>query len=329
MRMWSSRAVRLALVAGLAVVASGCSYYDMFQAQLAFRDANQAYTTGNYAEAADLYAQVVQANPDVAPAYFFLANSLDQQFRAARRGEPDNDALLEEAIVNYRLAAEHPMQPADFRQLSLEYLVAAYGPDKANDPAQAEPIVLRMIELDARNESNYFVLAQIYEDAGAYDLAEDALTQARQARPDSADVYMRLAGFHSRQGNFPSVVEALEARIGQEPQNPEAYHTLSQYYWDEVFSNFRLDDDQRLEYVLAGIAASDQAISLNNNYAEALIFKNLLLRRQALLVDDFGEAQALIAEADALQQRAEELQQIQRGGGPGPQAAAGQPTPAE
>ena len=329
MRMWYLRAARLALVAGLAVVVSGCSYIDMFQAQLAFRDANRAYASGNYEEAAGFYGEVLAGNPDVAAAYFFLANSLDQQFRPARRGEADNDALLEEAIANYRLAAEHPLQMPDLRQLSLEYLVAAYGPDKMNDPAQAEPIVLRMIELDTGNEANYFVLAQIYEDAGAYDLAADALVQARQARPDSADVYMRLAGFYSRQGDFPAVVEALEARVAQEPQNPEAYHTLSQYYWDEVFSNFRLSDDQRMDYVLAGIAASDQAIGLNQNYAEALIFKNLLLRRQALLVDDFGEAQELIAEADALLQRAEELQEIQRGAGPGPQASAGEPGPAE
>jgi tetratricopeptide (TPR) repeat protein len=323
MRMWSSRAARLALVAGLAVVASGCAYYDMFQAQLAFRDANQAYATGNNAEAAEFYEQVLAGNPDLAPAYFFLANSLDQQFRPARRGEPANDALIEEAIANYRLAAEHPLQTPELRQLSLEYLVAAYGPEKMNAPAQAEPIVLRMIDLDPQNEANYFVLAQIYEDAGAYDLAENALNQARQARPDSADVYLRLAGFYSRQGDFPGVVEALEARIGQQPNNPEAHHALSQYYWDEVFSNFRLTDDQRMEYVLAGIESSDRALALNPNYAEAVTFKELLLRRQALLVDNFGQAQQLLAEAEVLNARATELRAIQQGGGPQASAAPG------
>ena len=313
MRMLSSRAVRFALVAVTGVVLSGCGYIEMFQAQLAFREANQAYATGNYEAAAAAYEEVLELNPNVTAAYFFLGNSLDQQYRPAGRGEPVNDALLERAIENYRLAAEREVELPELRQLALEYLVAAYGPDKMNDPAQAEPIVLRMIDLDSTNEANYFVLAQIYEDAGAYDLAEDALVQARQARPDSPDVYIRLAGFYNRQGDFPSTVEALEARIGQEPSNPEAYHTLSQYYWDEVFSNFRLSDDQRMEYVLAGIEASDQAIALNNDYAEALTFKNLLLRRQALLVDDFDEAQALIEQAEVLEQRAEELRQIQQG----------------
>jgi tetratricopeptide (TPR) repeat protein len=313
MRKLSSRAGRFALVAALSTVVSGCGYIDIFQAQLAFREANQAYGSGNYEVAAEAYAEVLERNPEVTSAYFFLANSLDQQFRSALRGDPENDALLEEAIANYRLSAEREVQLPEIRQLALEYLVAAYGPDKMNDPAEAEPIVLRMIDLDPGNEANYFVLAQIYEDAGAYNLAEEALGQARQARPDSADVYLRQAGFYNRQGNFPAVVETLEARVGQEPDNPEAHHQLSQYYWDEVFSNFRLTNDERMDYVMAGIESSDQAIMLNNNYFEALTFKNLLLRRQALLVDDFDEAQALIAEAEVLQQRAEELRVIQLG----------------
>jgi len=326
MRMWSSRAGQFALTAVLGVVVSGCSYVDMFQAQLAFRDANQAYASGNYQQAAELYEQVLAENPDVTPAYFFLANSLDQQYRVARRGEPENDMLLDEAIANYRLSAERGGDYPELQELALEYLVAAYGPDKKNDPAQAEPIVMRMIERDPQNEANYFVLAQIYEDAGAYQLAEQALTEARQARPDSPDVYIRLAGFYSRQGDFPKVIEALEARIAQEPDNPEAYHALSQYYWDEVFSNFRLSDDQKMQYVLAGIQSSDQALALNPNYADAVTFKELLIRREALLVDDFDEAQELLAEADALNERATELRQTQQGGGgaaPAPAAGSG------
>jgi tetratricopeptide (TPR) repeat protein len=314
MRMWSSRAAQLALVAGLGAVLSGCSYIDVFQGQLALRDANQAYASGNYEVAAVAYAEVLERNPDVTAAYFFLANSLDQQFRPALRGEPANDMLLADAIANYRLSAEREVMLPEIRQLALEYLVAAYGPDKMNDPAEAEPIVLRMIDIDPGNEANYFVLAQIYEDAGAYDLAEDALLSGRAARPESADIYLRLAGFYSRLGNFTGVVEALEARVAQEPTNPEAHHVLSQYYWDEVFSNFRLSDDERMDYVLAGIGASDEALVLNEDYIEALTFKNLLLRRQALLETDFDVQQSLIEEAEALEQRADELRTIQQGG---------------
>ena len=63
--------------------------------------------------------------------------------------------------TNYKLASEkltEESQPK--RSLALEYLVAAYGPDKLADPTQAEPVVKRMIELAPNEPTNYFQLAQ-------------------------------------------------------------------------------------------------------------------------------------------------------------------------
>ena len=75
------------------------------------------------------------------------ANSYDNLYKPARKGEADNDALLTKAIENYKIAAERETRP-DIKKLALEYLVNAYGPDKLDDPTQAEPIVQQMIQLD-------------------------------------------------------------------------------------------------------------------------------------------------------------------------------------
>ena len=56
-------------------------------------------------------------------------NSLDNQYKPARKGEADNDALLTKAIENYKLAAQKETDPK-MKKLSLDYLVNAYGPDK-------------------------------------------------------------------------------------------------------------------------------------------------------------------------------------------------------
>ena len=61
--------------------------------------------------------------------------------------------------------------------------MAAYGADKLNDPAKAEPVVQKMIQLEPGEPANYFALAKIYEDAGAYDEAEKILQAAKQAKP--------------------------------------------------------------------------------------------------------------------------------------------------
>ena len=60
-------------------------------------------------------------------------------------------------------------------------------------------------------------------------------------------------------------------------------------------------------YVLKGLTAIDHAIQLKPDYVEAIVYKNLLLRSQALLEKDPAKQQALIKQADALRDKAEEI----------------------
>ena len=118
--------------------------------------------------------------------------------------------MLTKAIENYKLAAEKETD-AKMKKLSMDYLVAAYGPDKLNDPAEAEGIVQKMIQLDPSDTTNYFVLAQIYEDAGELAQAEAMLLKAKEAQPKDPSVYQRLAGYYQRQAEFEKLIEAVIA----------------------------------------------------------------------------------------------------------------------
>ena len=143
-------------------------------------------------EAADRYEAVIAANPnteaapDFLAAYFFLGNSYDNLCKPARKGEPENDAYMTKAIENYTKAAELSKDPL-IKRRSMEYIVAAYAPDKLNDPSQAEPIVQKMIQMDPNEPTAYFQLSKIYEDAGRYEEAEAALLKARDAKPERPD----------------------------------------------------------------------------------------------------------------------------------------------
>ena len=68
---------------------------------------------------------------------------------------------------------------------------------------------------------------------------------------------------------------------------------------------------------MAGIEAADQAIALNDRYVDALVYKNILLRMQANMSEDQDEQDALIAEADELRDRAQQIQDEARGGSAG------------
>jgi predicted Zn-dependent protease len=316
MRVRSKAILASTAVAALAL--SACGQIENLRARKAFKDANTAYQAQNYAEAAARYTEVVAdpvaaANPDLVHAYFFLGNSYDNLYKPARKGEAENDALLTKAIENYKLAAEKESDPK-MKKLAMDYLVAAYGPDKLNDPVEAEGIVQKMIQLDPSDTTNYFVLAQIYEDAGELAQAEAMLQKAREAQPKDPTVYQRLAGFYQRQAEFDKLIDAVNQRALLEPNNPEAHQAIASYYWDEGYRNTRLNDGQRKEYASKGLEAVEKALKLNPDYVDAVAYKGLLLRNQAAIEKDPGRQKALIQEANQLQERAAGLKKKQASG---------------
>jgi tetratricopeptide (TPR) repeat protein len=310
------------LASGAATASMGCAKVGELKSMKAFKAANQAYQQQDYRKASQLYEEAIKAAPETRPAYqsyFFLGNSYDNLYKPSRKGEADNDALLGKAVEYYEKAAEKLSAselPEDKKlgKLSLEYLVAAYGPEKLNDPAKAEPVVQKMIRMEPGEPTNYFQLAKIYEDAGAYDEAEKVFQQAKEARPADPAVYMQLAGYYNRQGQFDKTIEALEERAAKEPNNPEAFYTISTYYWDKAYRDFKLKESEKLDFVQKGIQAVDHALQIKSDYMEALVYKNLLLRLQANLEKDPSRQQALLKEADRLRDKAQELRKQKAAG---------------
>jgi tetratricopeptide (TPR) repeat protein len=294
------------LLALVAVAASGCGQIGMLKAKMAFKDANQLYQNQDYRAAAAKYEEVLANDPSLTYAYFFLGNSYDQQYRSVKRGDPANDALLTKAIANYKKSSEVEQDPK-IKRLALDYLVSSYGPDKLNDPSQAEPILLSMIEMDPKETSSYFGLANIYEQSGDYDRAEQMLNKAREMRPNDSAVYMQLAGYYNRQGDFTKTMEALHQRTQQEPTNPEAHYTVATFYWEKAYRDFTTPEADKMKFVQEGLQAIDEAIRLNPKYFEALTYKNLLLRVQANLEKDPARQQALLREANEWRDKAQEV----------------------
>jgi tetratricopeptide (TPR) repeat protein len=291
---------------------------------MAFREANGHYQAQDWRMAIEKYEETLSHNPtdpQLLTSYFFLGNSYDNLFQPSRRGTPANDELLTMAVENYKQAAEVVTADpavcancAQIKTLALQYLVAAYGPDKLNDPSQAEPLLTKMIEMDPKEVPNYVLLAQLYEDSGDYERAEATLQQAREARPNDPAIYSTLAAYYDRQGQFDKLVEALEQRISQEPNNPEAHYTLATYYFNKGSRDFSISTAEKQKYAAAGVAAVDKALAINADYMDALVYKGLLLRLQANLDKNPARQQALLKEADQLRNRAEELRKQKAAG---------------
>jgi tetratricopeptide (TPR) repeat protein len=297
-----------AIVVSLGIGAAGCGRYSIssLRAQKAYKDANELYKGSDWKDAAAKYEYVLQQDPSRSEVYFFLANSYDNAYKPSRAGEPENDALIQKAIENYRKAADVDTNP-EMKKLAMQYLVAAYGPDKLNDPNAAEPIVQQMIQLSPNDAGNYFALAKIYEDAGRYEEAEQALLKAREANPNDVTVYVQMSGFYNRQGDFEKTMEALHKAADIKPDDPQGHQLVATYYWEKAQKDHTLGNAQKKDYIMKGIAAADRALALNAEYIEALTYKNILLRMQGNLETDMGRRTALYKEADELRNKAMEL----------------------
>ena len=171
-----------------------------------------------------------------------------------------------------------------------------------------------MIQEEPNEPSNYYALAKIYEDAGAYNEAEQTLLRAKDAKPNDPIVYSQLAGYYNRQGQFDKTIEAFEQRTKVEPNNPEAYFTIATYYWDETRNDARLTEPQKREYIQKGLQNIDKALELKADYIDALVYKGLLLRLQAPLEKDAGKQQELLKQATALSDKANDLKKQKTAG---------------
>jgi tetratricopeptide (TPR) repeat protein len=311
----------LALVLGLSMLAAGCGKYSWgtLSAVKNFKDGNVLYAQKDWKKAAEKYEAVVSHEdsfdklPQLATAYFFLGNSYDQLYKPAKQGDATNDAYIQKAITNYRKAADKNSN-LQWKKSSLEYLAAAYGSDKLNDPVKAEPVYQEIIALEPKEPANYMALAKLYEDAGRYDDAEAQYNKASEAKPNDPSVLAGKAGFYNRQGDFPKTIAALEAAAALEPNNPEGYHRVAVFYWDKSRGDFRLSPAEKRDFIQKGLAMEDKALTLNPDYMEAMTYKNILLRLKANIEKDPAEQKRLMDEADKLRNKVIDAQKRKQTG---------------
>src|SRR4029079_17613652 len=167
-RLRAASTFPMALVLGAALATAGCGKYAIgtLKAIKAFKDGNLAYGQKDWKKAIDHYEEVVQhpdafdKYPQLATSYFFLGNSYDQLDKPAKQGDATNDGYIQKAIENYRKAAEKNADP-NWKRSSLEYLAAAYGSDKLDDPGKAEPVYQEIIALDPKVQRKYLALSTL------------------------------------------------------------------------------------------------------------------------------------------------------------------------
>ena len=206
--------------------------------------------------------------------------------------------MLAELILSLAVVVPPQSQPPRDRVVA---------PSVKSDPATREAELTQRIAKFPNGMAAYRELSRLQEDRGASADAEATLLRAKSIEPRDKSILTSLAGFYNRQGNFDKTMESLEAVEQLDPTDPTSPQIIATYYWEKAYRDQKSLSADRLRYALSGIAATDRALALKPDYVDALVYKNLLLRVQADLVTDPLQKKDLLAEADALRNRALEL----------------------
>jgi TonB family protein len=89
------------------------------------------------------------------------------------------------------------------------------------------------------------------------------------------------------------------------------YYSLATLYFQKAVTTVDMTAEDKSQVIADGLAAADAALSYDPDYAEALIYKNLLLRVQAQLETNPDDRVRIVAEADRLRSRAMVLRKQQ------------------
>ena len=142
---------------------------------------------------------------------------------------------------------------------------------------------------------------------------EARLQRALAADPANVEALRSLAAYYNQTGQFQLAIQSLERVAALRPADAEAHHVVGTYYLEKT-KDQTLAPDTKQAYIERGIAAEDEALAINPDYMEALVYKNLLLRVQAVSEPDPVRKQALLSQADALRNKALQLQKTRSTG---------------
>ncbi len=329
--------VALVVVVGIAISplpAFLSNYVDMLQSMRSFQKANEAYGKKEYEEAIEHYVDATENAPaDHAimqtTLRFFSASSHHLLYRPNNFDDPANEAYLDAALDGYEDTldvVEAALQNPDLDEGTKETValyeryaseqLAGIHRDHLDDLEGAEHYFNRLIELDPDTPQRYYGLADVYErfhDPEENPLLDKAIAAYEvpvQMNPEDPIGYRQVANLLNKYGRFEETMDWLARARDVNAENPEGYYLIATYYWDKVYRDPDLGQRERQQYIDLGLEQLDEALVLEDEYVDALVYKNLLLREKAKV--DPRNQEALIAEADEYRARALEIRDAQQ-----------------
>ena len=185
----------------------------------------------------------------------------------------------------------------------------------ARDTAAAEADLTAKIAASPTTLALYYQLARLQERRGAFNDAEATLLRAREVAPSDKDAVGRARALLQP----PTERSSRQSRLwkpwpSSTPPTRRPYLVIGTLLLGQGVQRQGASPVAAAQlHHRKAVSATDRALALDADHVQALTFKSLLLKQRATLETDPVQKQQLVAEADALRNRALEINKTQGG----------------
>ncbi len=150
-------------------------------------------------------------------------------------------------------------------------------------------------------------LINMYLNANRTSQAIDYFRNYLTDHPADLEAVKSIATLYAKQGDFNESLNWYEKITLLDAKNPESFYIFGVVCYEKVSKNPPADPNEKRAIIERGKGALQHAIDMKPDYFEAMAYLNLLWRQQALTETDPLKAQADVAQADAIRNRAVEI----------------------
>ncbi|HSA95472.1 MAG TPA: tetratricopeptide repeat protein [Acidobacteriota bacterium] len=303
-------------VAALAVIFAfaACSNlsYSKLAANYHFNKANAFFRENQYRRAITEYEATLKFNPDMTQAFRFLGESYKQLFK------PGVDTPLNKELEAKTLDALNKALAIEPNNKDIIYSLGDMY-DKLRNFQKAEPLFLRIIELEPEDMGNYYVVAEFYkryssESKDVAKKAESMYLRRIETDPENPQGYAYMATYLQEIAGEPDVMlksyeraaEFWQKRITLQPDSAEAWLALGVNQWSRSFRFQSLPTAERLKMANDAMVSILKAIELDPNYPEPYAWMGPLYKAVLAKLEPEKEAR-YNAEGDRYLDRFQEL----------------------
>lgn len=226
-----------------------------------------------------------------------------------------HDEAYREALAQYQKGLKlDPSATFAWRSVGLSAL-ALYRPgDNSKANREMGDLAIQAFESyledypDDEKVRDYLI--STYVNTKKYDQALAYLEKQAKANPEDAALQSSRVRLLIESDRLPKAAEVARQMPDGQPK-AEALYSIGVSTWDRSYRGADLPVEERQRFVDLGLGAMQDALRINPEYFEALVYNNLLLREKAKMELDGTKRLEYIAKADEFVAKAKEVRKKQ------------------